>query len=62
MYLPNYELQKMWLAKCLKSAVWEDPSTGNMVKRPKGYFSLNDSTFTIFIDQCEGNWVGKGLS
>ena len=21
----------------------------------------SDSTFTIFIDHCEGNWVGKSL-
>ena len=24
--------------------------------------NLNHTPFTIFIDHCEGNWDGKGLS
>ena len=35
MFLENYRLQKMWLDKCLKSLVLEDPSTSDMVNGPK---------------------------
>ena len=48
--------------KYLKSPVSEDPFAGNMVKEPKHCCNLNESTFTIFVDHCEGNWVRKGLS
>ena len=43
----------MWLHKCLKSPLSEDPSTSNMVNRPKSYWYLNDSNFTIVIDHCQ---------
>ena len=55
MYFRNCGLQKTWLDKCLKSPVSEDPLTGNLVNVPKHCFNLNYSTFTMFIDQCEGN-------
>ena len=35
MYFQKYGLQKMWLDKCLKSPVSEDPLTSNMVNGPK---------------------------
>ena len=50
--------EKQWL----KSHVSEDPSTSNMVNPPKLCWNLNDSTFTIYIDHCEGNAVGKSRS
>ena len=59
MYFRNYGRQKMWLDKCLKSPISDDPLTGNMVNRPRFWFSLNASSFTIFVDHCGGNWVGK---
>ena len=62
MYCRNYGLRKMWLYKCLKSPVSEDPLTGNLVNGPKHSFNLEGSTFTIFIDHCEGNRHGKSLS
>ena len=62
MYFRNYGPRKTWLDKCLKGPVWEDPSTGNMVNGPKHWFNLNDSTFTIFVDHSEGNWVEKSHS
>ena len=34
----------------------------NMVNEPKHCWNLNESTFTIFIDHCEGSSVGKSLS
>ena len=55
MYLRNYLLQKTWLGKWLKSPVSENHLTGNVANGSKHCFNLDDSTFTIFIDQCEGN-------
>ena len=55
MYFRNQRLGKASLDKCLKSPVSEQPWTGNVVKGTKHFFDLNDSTFTIFIDQCAGN-------
>ena len=54
-------LRKMWLDKCLKSSVSEDPSTRNMANGPKHCWNLNSSTFVIFIDHCERNSVVKSL-
>ena len=51
----------MWLDKCLKSPISENPSTGNMINGPKYCFNPIDSTFTVFIDLYESNWVGKRL-
>ena len=55
MYFRTYGLGKMWLDKCLKSPLSEDPSTSNMVNGWKHCSKLNDSNFTIFIDPCEDN-------
>ena len=62
MYFSAYGLQKTWLDKCIKSPVSEDPSTSNMVNGLKHGWNLNDSTFTIFIDQSEATLGGKSLS
>ena len=59
MYFRNYRPRKTWLHKCLKTPVWEDISTGDMVKEPKHWFNLNESAFIILSDNCEGNWVAK---
>ena len=59
MAFQNFGLSRAWLDNCLKSPASEDPSTSNMVNEPKHCWNLNDSTFIIFIDKCEGNWVGK---
>ena len=58
MDLRNYGRRKTWLDKYLKSPVSEDPSTSNMVNGLKIGWSLNESTFTKFIDHCEGNSAG----
>ena len=55
MYFWTYGHGKMWLDKCLKSPVSEDPLTSNMLNVPKHCLNLNGSTFTIFIGPCEGN-------
>ena len=62
MYFWTYGLKKTWLDKCLKSRVSEDLWASNMVNWPKHCLNLNDSTFTIFIYNCERNPVGASLS
>ena len=58
----NFRLRKTWLDKCVKSPVPKDPSTSNMVNGLKHCSKLNDSTFTIFIDNYAGNSGLKSLS
>ena len=55
MYFRNYGLPKTWLDQCLKSPISEDPSKSNMVNAPKHCSNLKDTSFTIFIDHCEGH-------
>ena len=62
MYIWTYGLRKMSSNKYLKSLVWEDPSTSNMVNAPKNCWNLIESAFTIFTGHCEDNSVGKCLS
>ena len=61
MYFRYYGLWKRRLDKCLKSPVWHDRSSSNMVNRHKPSRILYGRSFTIFIDQSEDNWVGKSL-
>ena len=46
---------------CLTSRVSEDPSTDKIAKGREHCSNLNDSTFTIFINHREGNYVEKCL-
>ena len=46
MYFRNYRPRKTCLDKCLKTPVWEDLSTSDMVNSPKHWFNLNESAFT----------------
>ena len=55
MYFWTYRLPKMFLDKCLKTSVSEDPSTSDIINGLKHCWRLSDSTFTIFIDGCEAN-------
>ena len=48
--------------KCLKSPVWENPLASNMVNVPEHCWNLHHSSFLIFIDHFQVNWVGKRLS
>ena len=61
MYFRNYRLRKTSLDKCLTSRVSEDPLIDNMANGSKHCCNLNDSTFTIFINHCEGDYVAKSL-
>ena len=53
-------LETRW-DKDLKSPISENPSTSNMVNVNKHCRNLYQSTFMIFIDHCEVNWLGKSL-
>ena len=57
----NYRLWKAWLHQCLHSPVSRDLTESNMVHVPKHCWKLHGSTFTIFIDHCECNWLVKSL-
>ena len=59
MYFWNYRPQKTWLDQCLKSCVSQDTSINNIVNGSKNFCNMTDSTFTIFINHCEGNYVEK---
>ena len=45
--------------KPLKSPLSEEPLLTNILKVTKHCWNLNGTTFTIFIDHCEGNWLRK---
>ena len=55
MYFSTFGPRKTRFDKFLKRPAEEDSLTSNMVKGPKPCWNLNDSTFIIFIDHCEGN-------
>ena len=62
MYFRNYGLRKTCLNKSLKNPVSEDTPPSGMVNGKKQCSNLEDTTFSIIIDHCEGNCVGKNVS
>ena len=52
---------KIWLDKYLKSRASEDPERDNKENESKNFSNLNDSTFTIFNNHCEGSSIRKSL-
>ena len=62
MFFWIYGLGKTVLDNFLKSLVSKDRSTSNMVNGPKHCWNLNESTFTMLIDPCEGNSGWKNFS
>ena len=62
MYFWTCGIRQTWLDKCLRSPVWEDSSTSNMVNGPKRCWNMKESTFTVFIDPCEVNSGWKCVS
>ena len=54
MYFRNYRLYKTFLDHSLKSDVSEYPLIVNMLKRPKQYWNLHESTFIIFFHHSDG--------
>ena len=61
MYYGKSQLRKIWLDKCLKSGVSQDPYTNNMANGSKICCNLNGSTFEIFINDFEGSCIAKSL-
>ena len=59
MHLLKYGVPKTWLDLCVKSPVSKDPSKSNMVNAPKHCSNLNDSPFTMFINNWAGNCLTK---
>ena len=59
MFFRKNRLRKTWLDKCLKRRVSEDPSIDNMANKSKQFCNLNGSTFTIIINHCGCNYIGK---
>ena len=55
MYFGNYGFRKTLLEKCLKSRASEDPSTSKIINGIKQCGNMNDTSFTIFLDQYESN-------
>ena len=62
MYFWNYGMQETWLDKYLKSPVSEHPSTVNMLKTPKHFWYLHESSSNIFYRHSGGRVVGKSPS
>ena len=58
----TWRTPKTRLDKCLKSPASEDPSRSNMADVRKHCWNMHHTTFIIFIDHCQVNWVGKTLS
>ena len=66
MTLIAFVFPKLWVRKTqsdkrLKSPVLKDPSTSDMVNLPKHCQNLHHSTFIIFFDHFQVNWVKKSL-
>ena len=54
-------VRKACLDECLKGRLSEDPSTHNIANESKHCCNLNESTFSIFINHCEGNCGRKNF-
>ena len=59
---PKLRPPKTYWDKCLKSLVWENPSTINMVNVQKHCSNMHHSTFIRLIGHCQVKWLGKSLS
>ena len=61
MFFRKYRIWKILLYKFLKSRVSKDPWTENRGNGWKHWTFLNDSTFTVFINHCEGSCIRKNF-
>ena len=59
MYFRKYWSPKLWLDKCLKSRVSENPYPENTTNGSKHCCNPNGSTFTVFIIEYQGSCIGK---
>ena len=60
-YFRRYGSRKTLLDQCLKSRALRDPSQSKIINAPKYCWNMYGSTFTKFIDHCEGNWHAKSF-
>ena len=58
---PKLRTTKSLVRSILKKPVPRDPSERNMANATKHCWNLHGTTFTIYIDRCEGNWLSKSL-
>ena len=58
---PKLQTPKNVLKKISKKSSFRGPFDKQHAKGTKHCWNLNGSTFTIYIDHCENNWVGKDL-
>ena len=61
MYFGKSLLRKIWLDKCLKSCVLEDPYKDKVENGLKHCCNMNGCTFAIFMKHFEGRYVAKTL-
>ena len=61
MYFGKSRFRKIWLDKCLKSRVLEDPYTDNVENGLKHCCNLNGCTFAKFSKHFEDSYVEKTL-
>ena len=59
---PELHTPKDVVKKMFKKSRFRGPSRGNMIRGTNHCWNLNHTTFTIFIDHCESNWVEENLS
>ena len=58
---PKLRTTKSLVRSILKKPVPRDPSERKMANATKHCWNLHGTTFTIYIDRCEGNWLSKSL-
>ena len=58
---PKLRTTKSLVRSILEKPVPRDPSERNMANATKHCWNLHGTTFTIYIDRCEGNWLSKSL-
>ena len=58
-YIWSYWLRKMCLCKCIRRLLSENPLVVNMLTSPQNSLNLYKSTFILFFDYLEPNWVRK---
>ena len=61
MSFQNYRQNRL-LCKCQKSYVSVHPKTVNMLKRPKHFCNMDDSSFITFVHNFRKTSVAKTLS
>ena len=59
---PELQTPKNVVNQISKKSPFIGPFGKQHVRGTKQIWNLNHTTFTTFIDDCEGNWVRKNVS